>query len=222
MEKGLIYTKYLSGAISYDHDVCVEKYPFSREGVREAIYNALGHNNYADSVPIQIRIEDEAMYISNNCVLPRDWTVDTLLKPHKSIPFNPSIVNAFYRAGYIEAWGRGIQKIFEACKEIGSHISEYKQFGNDMTVKFVAAKIKPDKISKNPKHQNDALDDALDEALASKILKEITNNPNVKQEDLIKTLGISRASVQRSMKNLQLNGRIVRVGGKRFGHWEIL
>lgn len=218
----LIYTKYLKAAISYDHDVRVETYPFPREGVRKAIYNSLGHNNYADSVPIQIRIEDEVMYISNNCVLPRDWTVDTLLKPHKLIPFNPSIANAFYRAGYIEAWGRGIQKIFESCKEIGSPVPKYKQFGDDMTVRFVAAKIKLDKISKNPKHQNEALDDALDEALESKILIEIKNNPNVKREDLIKTLGVSRASVQRSMKNLQKNGRIARVGGKRFGHWEIL
>lgn len=99
----LIYTKYLKAAISYDHDVRAETFPFPREGVREAIYNALGHNNYADSVPIQIRIGDEAMYISNNCVLPREWTVDTLLQPHKSIPFNPSIANVFYRAGYIEA-----------------------------------------------------------------------------------------------------------------------
>ncbi|MDE6728247.1 MAG: hypothetical protein K2J80_09970 [Oscillospiraceae bacterium] len=68
----------------------------------------MGHNNSADSVPIQIRIDDEAMYISNNCASPREWTIDTLLHPHKSIPFNPSIANVFYRAGYIEAWGRGI------------------------------------------------------------------------------------------------------------------
>ncbi len=74
----LIYTKYLKDTISYDHDVRVETYPFPREDVRGAIYNALGHNNYADSVPIQIRIDDEAMYISNNCVLPREWTVDAL------------------------------------------------------------------------------------------------------------------------------------------------
>ncbi|MCD8069236.1 MAG: hypothetical protein LUE87_10190, partial [Lachnospiraceae bacterium] len=36
-----------------------------------------------------------AMYISNNCILPKDWTTETLMKPHKSMPFNPSIANAF-------------------------------------------------------------------------------------------------------------------------------
>lgn len=115
----LIYTKYLKAAITYEHDVRVETYPFPREGVREVIYNALGHNNYAASVPIQIRIEDDAMYISNNCILPRGWTVETLIGTHKSIPFNPSIANAFYRAGYIEAWGRGIQKVLEFLQGAG-------------------------------------------------------------------------------------------------------
>ena len=134
----LIYTKYLKAAITYEHDVRVETYPFPREGVREAIYNALGHNNYAASVPIQIRIEDDAMYISNSCILPRGWTVETLMGAHKSIPFNPSIANAFYRAGYIEAWGRGIQKVQESCKKLGSPAPEYTVLGDDLTVKFTA------------------------------------------------------------------------------------
>jgi ATP-dependent DNA helicase RecG len=30
---------------------------------------------------------------------------------HPSCPFNPFLANAFFRAGYIESWGRGIEKI---------------------------------------------------------------------------------------------------------------
>lgn len=55
--------------------------------------------------PIQIRIENDAMIISNRCVLPEGWTVDTFMKPHDSVPYNPDIANVFYRAGYIEQWG---------------------------------------------------------------------------------------------------------------------
>ena len=149
----LIYTKYLKAKITYEHDVRVETYPFPREGVREAIYNALGHNNYAASIPIQIRIEDDAMYISNNCILPKNWTVDTLMKPHKSEPFNPSIAHVFYRAGYIESWGRGIQKICEACQELGTPDPEYRVLGDDITVKFFALEGAKISESKNPKHQ---------------------------------------------------------------------
>ena len=87
-----------------------------------------------------------------------------------------------------------------------------------MTINFIAAKVEPSQSFKNPKHQNEA----LDEALENRIIAEIKNDSYVKQEDLIKMLNVSRVSVQRSMKILQVNGCIQRVGGKRFGHWEIL
>ena len=61
--------------------------------------------------PIQIRIEEESIIISNRCILPEGWTTETLMQPHDSMPYNPGIANVFYRAGYIETWGHGIQKI---------------------------------------------------------------------------------------------------------------
>lgn len=213
----LIYTKYLKAKVTYEHDVRVETYPFPREGVREAIYNALGHNNYAASIPIQIRIEDDAMYISNNCILPKNWTVDTLMKPHKSEPFNPSIAHVFYRAGYIEAWGRGIQKICEACQELGTLEPEYRVLGDDITVKFFALESAKISESKNPKHQGDVLGDVLED----KILDELWRDPRLNQKELAEILGTSVPSIQRAMSKMKDDGCIVRKGGKRFGYWEI-
>ena len=213
----LIYTKYLKAKITYEHDVRVETYPFPREGVREAIYNALGHNNYAASIPIQIRIEDDAMYISNNCILPKNWTVDTLMKPHKSEPFNPSIAHVFYRAGYIEAWGRGIQKICEACQELGTPDPEYKLLGDDITVKFFALESAKISESKNPKHQGDVLGDVLEDG----ILDELRRDSSLNQKELAEILGTSVPSIQRAMSRLKDNGRLIRKGGKRFGYWEV-
>ncbi len=212
----LIYTKYLKASITYEHDVRVETYPFPREGVREAIYNALGHNNYAASIPIQIRIEDEAMYISNNCILPKNWTVETLMKPHKSEPFNPSIANAFYRAGYIEAWGRGIQKICEACRELGTAEPEYTVLGDDLTVKFTALESAKVSDIKAPKYQIDTLDNTLDK----KILALIEGKPTITQNEMAIYFGVSVPTIKRTMKKLLGSGHIVREGGKRYGHWE--
>ena len=195
----------------------LETYPFPREGVREAIYNALGHNNYAASIPIQIRIEDDAMYISNNCILPKNWTVDTLMKPHKSEPFNPSIAHVFYRAGYIEAWGRGIQKICEACQELGTPDPEYKLLGDDITVKFFALESAKISESKNPKHQGDVLGDVLEDG----ILDELRRDSSLNQKELAEILGTSVPSIQRAMSRLKDNGRLIRKGGKRFGYWEV-
>jgi ATP-dependent DNA helicase RecG len=57
--------------------------------------------------------------IWNPAVLPDGWTVKTLLAAHASTPFNPAIANVVFRSGEIEIWGRGIQRIFAACKEAG-------------------------------------------------------------------------------------------------------
>lgn len=206
-----------AGKIVGVNDVRVETYPFPREGVREAVYNALGHNNYAASIPIQIRIEEDAMYISNNCILPKNWTVETLMKPHKSEPFNPSIANAFYRAGYIEAWGRGIQKICEACRELGTADPEYTVLGDDLTVKFTALESAKVSDSKVPKYQVDTLDDTL----GRKILVLLKEKPAITQNEIAVYLGISVPSVKRNMKKLLESGHIVRNGGRRYGYWEV-
>ena len=125
----LIYLKYLKAAVSYYKETRVEIYPFARDSVREAVYNALIHCNWADNNPIQIRIEDDAMYISNSSLLPFGWTAQTLLETHSSKPFNPDIARVFYRAGYIESWGRGIQKICDACKNLGADEPVYIVLG---------------------------------------------------------------------------------------------
>ena len=89
--------------------------------------------------PIHVRINDE-MIISNNCVLPEGWTVDTLMQAHTSIPYNLTLANVFFRAGYIEHWGRGIEKICEACKVIGADNPVYEKVGNTLSVHFKALK----------------------------------------------------------------------------------
>ncbi len=38
---------------------------------------------------------------------------------HSSKPRNPVIADVCFKGGYIDAWGRGIQKIFDACKDQG-------------------------------------------------------------------------------------------------------
>ena len=96
------------------------------------------YNVFASSVPVQIRIEDDAMYVSNCSMLPFGWTVETLLSAHVSKPYNPDIARVFYRAGYIEIWGRGIQKIRDACKNFGTKDPEYIVHGEDIMVKLSA------------------------------------------------------------------------------------
>ena len=219
----LIYTKYLKAKITYEHNVRVETYPFPIDGVREAIYNAIAHNNYARCVPIQIRIQDDAMYISNSCILPSGWDVESLLQPHRSVPFNPAIANAFYRAGYIETWGRGIQKIYDSCKALGVPAPEYSIVGEDITVKFTAHDtIFSDTVNDNDR-ENDTVNDTVKLSnIEKRIFETIIKNPDFTRIQIGESLNIGLSTVSRTIKKLKELGYIKRIGSDKTGYWEII
>ncbi len=217
----LIFLKYLKAKITFEHDRRLETFPFARDAVREAVFNAIVHNCYMYGSPIQIRIEDETMIISNSCILPEGWTVDTLMEPHNSRPYNPDIANVFYRAGYIEHWGRGIQKICDACRELGAELPVYELIGNGLRVHLKALKSALIDQPKGQKSQNGPLGEPKENLLTDKIVQLIRDNPQATYNDLLTELSVSRSTIKRAMGKLADEGRVVRVGGKRYGYWEI-
>ncbi len=210
----LIYLKYLKAPVTYDNLTRVETYPFPKDAVREALYNALVHSRWSAGIPIQVRIEDDAMYISNECVFPSDWTMESLLKRHQSRPYNPKIARAFFRAGYIESWGRGIQKIFEVCNEYGTLKPEYVVHAEDIMIKLSAFSISDKQFLKLDSKAGNA-------ALKMKIVEYLQNQPTATQKELQEAFNETRTHIQKTVKELVAAGKIERKGGKRFGYWEV-
>ena len=210
----LIYLKYLKATVSYFKETRVETYPYARDAMREAVFNALIHCNWADNVPIQIRIEDDAMFVSNCSMLPFGWTVETLLGSHTSKPYNPDIARVFYRAGYIESWGRGIQKICDACKNLGTEEPEYIVHGEDIMVRLRA--LQGEKVTEK-------VTEKVNEKLTERekdILEILRNNPVVTYLEIAETMSISRKTVAQEIKVLKDRGHIVRVGSAKKGFWK--
>ena len=110
----LLCTKYMKAIITYEGIQRIETLPIPREALREALLNACINKDYAEPSPIQIRVYENKLEIINGGVLPEGWTVETLLSSHRSMPYNPDIANTFFRAGEIEAWGRGIERSVQA------------------------------------------------------------------------------------------------------------
>ena len=218
----LIYLKYLKAKISYEHDRRIETYPFDRNAIREAVYNAIVHNCYMFGVPIQIRIEEESIIISNHCILPDGWTVETLMQPHESEPYNPRIAKVFYLAGYIETWGQGIKNICDSCRAIGAEVPTFELRGNGMRVHFAALQSALIKDSKVPKAQSAKNSDTLDDTLADQIIDIIKSNPTITIDQMTEQVGISRRTMTRCIEILKNTRQIERVGGKRYGHWRVL
>ncbi len=136
----LILTKYLRAGISYEGIRRIERFPMPPSALREALLNAVIHRDYATPTPIQIRVYPDRLRIWNPGQLPEGWTMEKLLGVHSSKPHNPGIAHVFFRAGEIEAWGRGIQRVFEACREAGAPEPRIEFDGQDVWFEFPFSK----------------------------------------------------------------------------------
>ena len=134
----LLYLKYMKAKITYEGMQRIERYFVPEEALREALLNAICHKQYQSGVPIQISVYEDKLYIANCGCLPENWTLENLMKKHASSPYNPNIAHVFYLAGFIESWGRGIEKMCYACEKDGVPQPEYTIYPGDIMIKFTA------------------------------------------------------------------------------------
>lgn len=210
----LIYLKYMKAKITYEGVRRRERYFVPEEALREALLNALCHKQYQSGTPIQISVYDDRLYIANCGNLPENWTLANLTSKHASVPYNPNIANVFYLAGFIESWGRGVEKICSACEKEGTPAPEYTINPGDIMIKFTAP---ADRIirSKAVKTSDRATDQ---EQIILTLLRE---DPELTMISLSEKSGVSRKTVATRLRSLKEKGLIERVGSDRKGYWKI-
>ncbi len=107
----ILLTKYMYRPVIYEGVMRIEHSLYPEYAIREAVMNAIIHNDYSSSIDIQIKVNPKDLTIYNEGGLPIGWTLEKLIGSHKSVPRNPGLATAFYRAGLIKSFGRGIGKI---------------------------------------------------------------------------------------------------------------
>ena len=58
--------------------------------------------------------------------------------------------------------------------------------------------------------------------LVQRIIEELKSNPAISQKEIAERAGSTRRTIQRKMEELVKENVIERVGGKRYGHWQII
>lgn len=134
----ILTTKYLKRNIKFESDKIERKddleYPI--EALREAVLNAIVHRDYSSSANILIRVYEDKLMIMNPGLLPHEVSLQSLKTTHISKPRNPYIADVFQKAGYIESWGRGTNKIVQAFKDAGLPEPEFSNDKDVFTVTF--------------------------------------------------------------------------------------
>ena len=110
--------KYLIRPISYQGLERMEPLEYPEPALREAILNSIIHKEFSSTYTF-LRVYDDRLHLWNPGILPEELSVGELRKEHSSYPRNRNIANVFFKAGYIESWGRGTNKIIDSCIEAG-------------------------------------------------------------------------------------------------------
>lgn len=127
----------VSGRIEPDRWQRVDRPLIPPDATREILVNALVHRDYSRvGSSICLALFDDRVEIWSPGTLPHGVTAEALLGDHLSVRRNPTIADAFLRAGLIENWGRGTNRVIEMCAAHGIPAPEFREVGEAVQVTF--------------------------------------------------------------------------------------
>jgi ATP-dependent DNA helicase RecG len=96
----------------------IPEYPIA--ALREALLNMLIHRDYFDSrTPSVIRMYDDHIQFLNPACFPAGVTLEKILSQHYPYHRNPKIADVFAKAGYVEKFGTGLERIRAELSRVG-------------------------------------------------------------------------------------------------------
>ena len=139
-----------------------------------------------------------------------------------------SILDILYRSKNVEVQGSGIRKVLELCAK---NNVKYEYYNNEFGFRFsfhrnnvtsdvtqnvtsdVTQNVTSDVTTETPKRVNE---------LDFEVLHLLKENPVYTREEIAQKVGKTVRTVQRALDRLKEDGKIVRIGNKVSGYWEVI
>ena len=232
LEEGMSFARRNSKKMwRKESDRRVEYPEYPERSIFEGLVNGLVHRDYLDmGSEVHIDIFDDRLEIYSpggmyDGTLIQDRDIDNVPSKRR----NPVVADIFSRLDYMERRGSGFKKIMQAY-EVEPNYTEDKKpvfYSNATEFRVILKNLNFTDEVLNEK--NEVLDEVLNEVLDSgrtemeiKVIKAILFSPRIKQKELAEQVGTSVSTIQRTIKKLVKEGKIVRVNGKRDGYWKVL
>lgn len=232
LEEGMNFARRNSKKMwKKESDRRVEYPEYPERSIFEGLVNGLVHRDYLDmGSEVHIDIFDDRLEIYSpggmyDGTLIQDRDIDNVPSKRR----NPVVADIFSRLDYMERRGSGFKKIIQAY-EVEPNYTEDKKpvfYSNATEFRVILKNLNFTDEVLNEK--NEVLDEVLNEVLDSgrtemeiKVIKAILFSPRIKQKELAEQVGTSVSTIQRTIKKLVKEGKIVRVNGKRDGYWKVL
>lgn len=222
--------KYLIRPIHYEGLQRIEPLEFPEEALREIICNSIVHRDHQGTWT-QMSIYSDHIRLWNEGKLPDDLSIEKLMGKHTSQPRNPKMAEAFYRAGFIEAWGRGIEKVINGFKSDGLTPPTFSMEQGGISVLILRERFKAINLG-GTTDVNRYIDSDKTELKPNQnrtkteqkniIVDLIAEKPTITRAEIAKAMGLHTSSVQRRLEALVKEGRIRHIGPSNGGYWEIV
>jgi len=145
-------------------------------------------------------------------LLPKELNIKSLLAENRSIPRNRGLAKIFHDIGFIEGWGTGFQRMVEGCAINGNPKPELKEMTGAFVVKFIR---RPASEGIN-RGISEGISGGVNEGI-SRLLEFIHNNPGQRVVELAAALNIPPKTIERWIKKLREQGRIIFTGSRKTG-----
>ncbi|WP_300502643.1 ATP-binding protein [uncultured Duncaniella sp.] len=145
-------------------------------------------------------------------------------------PRNPKMAQVFYRAGFIEAWGRGYEKIMSAFDDANLKRPEFivEQGGVTAIIPreiFMMVRDTQRPSINQPETDQSELKPSQNRVkteLKLHLMEILRNDPTLSYVQIGKMLGMHRSSVQRRLDALVKEGKLRHVGPSNGGSWVVI
>lgn len=191
----------------------VETPLWDRVAVREAVINAIVHNDYSFEVPPKFEIFPDRLEITSTGRLPESLSREEFFTGI-SIPRNKELMRIYRDLDIVESLGSGIPRILRAYGEDCFRFTD-----NFIRITFPAS-VQIDHVSAT----ENATENATEKTNKTQqgILHLIKENKYLTYDEITKQLSLERTTVWRNIKKLQEKGLLRRVGPDKGGHWEVI
>ena len=199
----------------------------SEQALRELIYNAISHKDYTGPA-IQMRVYDHSVELWNYGLLPKELTPADLMRKHPSYPRNNNIANVFFKAGFVESWGRGFKKIAEEFERAHLPLPTIEENGGGVTATIFRKTIEgiiEENGGNNGGNEGVNVGNVSESKLSERqrfIISAIRSNPYVTGKLMSETLSVSRSTIERDLAVMQKAGIIRHEGSYKSGIWVVL
>lgn len=190
----------------------IERRLWDRVALREAVINAIIHNDFTNELVPKFEIFEDRLEITSAGSIPVGMAQKEFFAGY-SIPRNKILMRVFKDLNIVEYLGSGMPRILKA----------YPKESFIFTANFIRT-VFPISQEALEMEQETRVETQVETRVETpdRIIQLLRDNPSMTLAEVAKTMDKSLSAVERASTKLVNAGRLKRIGSKKGGHWDVV